>query len=65
MDYLGESNASTTINYITAPRYTITGLSSGEKYFVRVRAVNAQGTSDWPEAKSIVLGVTPSAPTTW
>ena len=65
LDYLGESNASTTINNITAPRYTITGLSSGEKYFVRVRAVNAQGTSDWTEAKSIVLGVTPSAPTTW
>ena len=65
LDYLGESNASTTINNITAPRYTITGLSSGEKYFVRVRAVNTQGTSDWTEAKSIVLGVTPSAPTTW
>lgn len=65
LDYLGESNASTTINNITAPRYTITGLSSGEKYFVRVRAVNQQGTSDWTEAKSIILGVVPAAPTTW
>lgn len=65
LDYLGMSNASTTINNITAPRYTITGLSSGEKYFVRVRAVNAQGTSDWTEAKSIILGAVPSAPTTW
>ena len=65
LDYLGMSNASTTINNITAPRYTITGLSSGEKYFVRVRAVNSQGTSDWTEASSIILGVVPSAPTTW
>ena len=65
LDYLGSSNASTTINNITSPRYTITGLSSGEKYFVRVRAVNKQGTSDWTEAKSIILGVVPAAPTTW
>ena len=65
LDYLGMSNASTTINNITAPRYTITGLSTGEKYFVRVRAVNEQGTSDWTEAKSIILGAVPSAPTTW
>ena len=65
LDYLGMSNASTTINNVTAPRYTITGLSTGEKYFVRVRAVNTQGTSDWTEAKSIILGAVPSAPTTW
>lgn len=65
LDYLGMSNASTTINNITAPRYTITGLSTGDKYFVRVRAVNTQGTSDWTEAKSIILGAVPSAPTTW
>lgn len=65
LDYLGSSNASTTINNITAPRYTITGLSSGEKYFVRVRAVNSQGSSDWTEASSIILGVLPAAPTTW
>ena len=65
LDYLGTSNATTTINNITAPRYTITGLSSGEKYFVRVRAVNSQGESDWTEASSIILGVVPAAPTTW
>ena len=65
LEYLGMSNASTTINNISAPRYTVTGLSSGEKYFVRVRAVNGQGSSDWTEASSIVLGVVPAAPTTW
>ncbi len=64
-DYLGASNASTTINNISSPRYTITGLSSGQKYFIRVRAVNGQGTSDWTEVSSIVLGGVPVAPTTW
>ena len=65
LDYLGASNASTIINNITGPRYTITGLNSGEKYFVRVRAVNEQGESDWTEASSIILGGIPAAPTTW
>lgn len=65
LDYLGVSNASTTINNVAEPRYTITGLTSGEKYFFRVRAVNDQGQSDWTEASSIVLGGVPAAPTTW
>ena len=65
LEYLGESNASNTISIVETPRYTITGFSSGEKYFVRIRAVNGQGKSDWTEAESIVLGVVPSAPTTW
>lgn len=64
-DYLGASNASTTISNVETPRYTITGLSSGEKYFVRVRAVNGQGKSDWTQAVSVILGAVPSAPTTW
>lgn len=65
LEYLGMSNASTTINGITGPRYIITGLGSGEKYFIRVRAANAQGKSDWTEAVSIILGSIPAAPTTW
>ena len=65
LEYLGMSNASTTISGITGPRYIVTGLGSGEKYFIRVRAVNAQGKSDWTEAVSIILGAIPAAPTTW
>ena len=65
LEYLGASNATNVVNNVTSPRYTLTGLSSGEKYFIRVRAVNTQGTSDWTEASSIVLGAKPSAPTTW
>ena len=65
LEYLGMSNASTTVNGITGPRYVLTGLGSGEKYFIRVRAENTQGKSDWTEAVSIILGAVPAAPTTW
>lgn len=64
-EYLGASNASTVIRNVEVPHYSITGLSSGEKYFVRVRAVNGQGESGWTKASSIILGSTPEAPTTW
>lgn len=43
----------------------ITGLESGQEYFFRVRAVNAQGNSSWSGVESIVIGTEPSAPTTW
>lgn len=43
----------------------ITGLESGQKYFFRARAVNEQGESSWTSIKSIIIGKSPSAPTTW
>ena len=43
----------------------ITGLTSGETYYFRVRAVNESGQSDWCEIKSVVIGKKPAAPTTW
>lgn len=43
----------------------IDGLESGKEYFVRVRAKNATGDSDWSEIKSVVLGTKPIEPTTW
>lgn len=64
-DYLGSSNASTVINSVTAAQYTITGLTTGEKYYFRVRAVNGQGESGWSKPVSVALGKAPSAPTTW
>ena len=44
---------------------TITGMTSGEEYFFRVRATNKVGDSGWTEIKSIVIGEPPAAPTTW
>lgn len=50
----------------TAYQYAqITGMESGQEYFFRVRAVNDNGESSWTAIKSIVIGKSPSAPTTW
>lgn len=43
----------------------ITGLESGKTWYFRVQAVNEQGESGWSSISSVVLGKTPSAPTTW
>lgn len=42
----------------------ITDLDYGKWYF-RVKATNQQGDSGWSPIYSIILGVAPSAPTTW
>ena len=49
----------------TVTQAIITGMESGDEYFFRVRATNSKGSSAWTEIKSIVIGKTPSAPTTW
>ena len=64
-DLLGSSDASETVTGIEGTSYTVTGLDSGRTWWFRVRAVNAQGGSAWTEAKSVVIGTRPSAPTTW
>ena len=64
-DYLGASNASTTINGITSISYTVTGLQTGDKYYFRVRAVNSKGVSGWSEYVMVILGSKPASPTTW
>lgn len=43
----------------------VTGLSSGEEYFFRVKATNDVGNSGWTEIKSVIIGKDPAAPTTW
>lgn len=63
--YLGSSNNTNIINNVTATHYDLTGLESGKKYFIRLRAVNEKGESGWCEAISITVGDEPSAPTTW
>lgn len=65
LHYLGASNSTTTINNIQNTTYTVTGLTSGETYFFRVRAVNEAGESGWSGADSTVVGAKPEAPTTW
>lgn len=54
------SSSTSTTNYAI-----LNGLESGKQYFFRVRAVNDQGESEWTDIKSITIGKSPSAPTTW
>ena len=62
--YFDESNETTTVS-CENNRYTLTGLESGQEYFFRVRAKNAQGESAWTSIKSVIIGTPPAAPTTW
>lgn len=46
----------------------ITGLTTGQQYFFRVRTIKGTGDNSkgsWTEIKSITLGTKPSVPTTW
>lgn len=43
----------------------VTGMTSGEEYFFRLRATNKAGNSGWTKIKSIAIGEPPAAPTTW
>lgn len=65
--YFDSSNEvkSMTIDATAAGHAEITGLTSGEEYFFRVRAVNEHGKSAWTAIRSIVIGKAPAAPTTW
>lgn len=65
IDYFDGSSETTTISGILYAHYEITGLESGHEYFFRVRAVNEQGESTWSGIKSVIIGKTPVAPTTW
>lgn len=63
--YFDGSDKTTTVSDITTTHYEKTGLSSGDEYFFRVRAVNSIGKSGWSEISSSVIGTGPAAPTTW
>lgn len=54
-----------TITGVTTNYYTITGLTTGQWYAFRVRAVNDSGNSEWSAWQSELLGAAPAAPTTW
>lgn len=64
-EYFDGSDQTTTVSNIEFTHYEKTGLESGQEYFFRVRAVNEKGESAWSAPKSVVIGTTPTAPTTW
>lgn len=63
--YFDGSDQTSTINNIEYTHFEKTGLTSGEEYFFRVRAVNSNGQSSWSAIKSTIIGKAPAAPTTW
>ena len=63
--YFDGSNETTKVGNIETTQYEITGLETGNEYFFRVRAVNEHGESSWSVIRSVVIGKTPTAPTTW
>lgn len=65
VNYFDASNEVDSQTGIEGTHFEFTGLESGDEYFFRVRAVNAQGESGWTGIKSIIIGKPPSAPTTW
>ena len=64
-EYFDGSDKTTTVSGIESTHYEKTGLETGEEYFFRIRAVNNIGQSGWSSVKSVIIGKTPVAPTTW
>ena len=64
-NYFDGSDQTSSVNGIEYTRYEKTGLTSGEEYFFRVRAVNDKGHSGWSGIISTIIGKDPAAPTTW
>ena len=64
-DYFDNSDETSTKTGIEYNHFELTGLASGDEYFFRVRAVNAQGNSAWSDIASVIIGKAPAAPTTW
>lgn len=64
-EYFDNSDQTSIKSGIETTHFEIVGIESGQEYFFRVRAVNDKGNSSWTSLKSVVIGLPPSAPTTW
>lgn len=64
---LGSDTPSSDLKSVTVATNSanITNVEKGKEYYVRVRAKNAKGESDWTAISSTALGTGPAAPTTW
>lgn len=63
--YFEGSDGTSSKTGIADTHYEFTGLTTGDEYFFRVRAVNEKGNSAWSDIVSVTIGEKPSAPTTW
>lgn len=61
-----DTSSQTTKESTENTTHYLTGLDPGYTYFVRVRAKNSQGETDWVQCKEgVILGTKPTIPTTW
>ena len=61
-----EEVQSITVDFVDGVKHAeITGLDTGQRWYFRARANNDAGSTPWTGVKDILLGTTPSAPTTW
>lgn len=63
--YFDSGSVSSTTVDANVSHAEIIGLTTGTRYYFRVRAVNSAGSSPWSPVSSIAIGTTPAAPTTW
>lgn len=64
-EYFDNIGSTTTQSGIKNNHVEFFDIESGLEYFFRVRAVNSEGSSEWTESKSVIIGRAPAAPTTW
>jgi hypothetical protein len=64
-EILDYPNQYTSQGDIKDPHHIQIGLTTGQEYFFRVRAINDVGESGWSSISSVVIGTKPAAPTTW
>lgn len=63
--YFEGSDALQEFTVTTGTSYEKTGLSSGEKYFFRIRRESNSQNSEWSGISSVILGEIADPPTTW
>lgn len=65
-DFEGSNQVTTVaVNDKDTLSYTLYNITSGARYYFRVRAKNTDGESEWTAPAGVVVGSKPEAPTTW
>lgn len=64
-EYFNVSSQTQTQTDVEGTTYILTGLETGNTYFVRIRSKNDQGESSWSSISYVTIGTVPDPPTTW
>lgn len=64
-EYFDSTTETQSSTYDDVDHAILFGLSSGETWYFRLRAINDKGNSGWSEIQTIIMGTVAAAPTTW